>query len=93
MQVGPAQQHPAYSELLGHQSAQSQFEIEEDLDVYAARQRSKKVGYHIEPYVPDDADWGDQTYNYPLRVTSTGTPTKRKHEEISGGDDDEMDEI
>ena len=95
MQVGPAQQHPAYSELLGHQSEQSQFEIEEDLDVYAARQRSKKVGYHIEPYVPDNADWGENTYNYPLRVTSTGTPTKRKHEEIEDDDDDDemMDDL
>ena len=94
MQVGPSRQHSAYAELLGEMSDQSQFEIEEDLDVYAARQRSRKVGYNINPYVPDDADWGDQTYNYPLRVTSTGTPTKRSHEQMEDiGDDEIMEDL
>ena len=93
MQVGPVRQHPAYTERLGHMSDQSQFEIEEDLDVYAARQRTKKVGYHVEPYVPNEADWGDYYYIYPLRVDSEGTPIKRKHDQMEDIDDEIMEDF
>ena len=92
MQVGPSRQHKAYEQNLGKMSNQSQFEIEEDFDVYATQNRSGKVGYYIEPYVPDEADWGDYTYNYPLRLTSTGTPTKRTHDQINDQSDVEIDD-
>jgi len=80
MQDGPSRQHDAYADLLGHMSDQSESYIEDDLDVYAAHKRSQKVGYHIEPYVPDGDDWSVVKYNYPLRLTSSGLSLKRTHD-------------
>ena len=79
---GPERQHSAWGSRLGYQEDCSDVIIEEDLDIYAARQRSSKTKRHVEPYEPNPADWSHQLYGYPLRKLDGRLPLKRTHEVI-----------
>lgn len=79
---GPERQHSAWGSRLGYQEDCSNVVIDEDLDVYAARQRSIKTKRNVDAYEPAPEDWHQQLYGYPLRKNDSGLPLKRTHQDI-----------
>ena len=78
---GPAAADPLYSQFTGVME-DSSIEIEEDLDVFAARHRSTKIGRQVEPYKPNPYDYAQHLKPYPRR------PNKRTHLEMINDDHD-----
>jgi len=82
---GPKAAHPLYEQITGAME-DSSIEIEEDLDIFAARHRGRSIGREVFPYEPNAYDSAQQQKPYPLRVNSNGQSLKRTHSNMIEND-------
>ena len=75
MQLGCGEQDSFHDDIFGA-TDDHVMDLEDDLDIFAAQNRSDQLGYHVEPYHPNPADFREGLRNYPVRRN------KRPHDEI-----------